>query len=78
MAKITKPTKVEDLTPKVEDLTIKPEVQELAALKPRLFVCVNNRLWHPHQSVYINSTPVELKYDSWTECQHSAGLIKEI
>jgi hypothetical protein len=79
---MAKPTKVViPEVPKVEEVIPEaPKVEEVIPElpKPRLFTAVNNRLWHPHQSVYIDSTPVELKYDSWTECQHSAGLIKEV
>jgi len=64
---------VEEVAPVVEEVA-----QEVAAPKLRAFIAVRNRLWHPHQSVYIEHLPVELVFDSWTECQFQAGIIREV
>ncbi len=55
-------------TPKPQAPTPKPQAPK--------YIAKISRLFNPHQSIYITTTdPVELKLDSWTECQLEAGLL---
>jgi hypothetical protein len=56
-------------------------VEEVVAQVPtpkRYFIATRVRLYHPFQEKYIEHLPVELAFDSWTECQYQAGLLREV